>query len=57
MAKTNIEYKMVVDKIWNMYYNNDKTIAEICKIVCGVTEADVKKMLGIKNQPQLVQQG
>ena len=54
--RKNREYEAIVNKVWQMYYTQDKTITEICKIVCGLNEKEVKKMLGIREQPQCVQQ-
>lgn len=46
--KNNREYEAVVNKVWNMYYNDEKTIQQIIKIVVGVNEVEVRKMLGLQ---------
>ena len=46
--KNNKAYEAIVNKIWNMYYTDEKSVEQIVKIVCGVNESEVKKMLGIK---------
>lgn len=48
IMKNNKAYEAIVNKIWNMYYTDEKSVEQIVKIVCGVNESEVKKMLGIK---------
>lgn len=55
MKNSNRDYQMVVEKVWRMYYENEKTVQQIVKTVVGVTEPEVRKMLNL--QPVKVQVG